>query len=313
MKKTTIYCTLFFILAAIQTLQAQQKFGINTATPAAFFHIDGQKNSSTTNNNDIKDDVFVTTDGNLGLGVLSPKTKVDLRNSQNNDNILGLGTTSQTAIQAGSGALRYDNTNGIQYSNGTDWVTVTDNSVAKTVVAATKSTWSTTTAGDVYCYNGGYNANQSLIPNRAPCYIRQWTTKYDNAAGGGTFNATTGQFTATRASVFTATFTFALQAAAVSSLTENANQVEAIWRHIRGNTEINSVKCANTYASNSSGNVRLGSSCTANFDLEVGDIIRPELWIDVSAGTGATQSNANKRQFDISNNGAYNNLTIIEN
>ena len=294
------------------TVAQQNNVGINTAAPLTKFHIDGQKNTTSNTTALTKDDFFVTSNGSIGIGVSEPKVRLDLRNLENTDGIIAIGNSTQTAAEAKPGALRYFTNNELQYSNGTEWVTVANSSTTKTVVAATKDTWGST-AENVFCYGGGFNSNQSLIPNRAPCYIRLWSVKHDNNAGGGAFNNTTGQFSASRAGVFTATFTFALNAANVNANPSDANQVEAIWRHLRNGIEINSVKCANTYASNSTGNVRLGSSCTASFDMQPNDVIRPEIWIDVSPTSGATQAASSKRQFDISNSGAYNNLTIIEN
>ena len=309
--KTNSFFILLFTVTSIVCF-GQNNLGINTSNPLTKVHLDGSNNTTSTANSVTKDDVFITNTGKIGAGVANPITRIDLRNSENTNNIIGIGSTTQSAADVGPGTVRYTPTNGLEYSNGINWITVTSITTPKTIIAATKNTWANNT-DNVYCYDGGFNGNQSLIPNRAPCYIRLWTNKYDNLAGGGTFNATTGQFTASRNAIFTATFTFALEPNTIGALSENTNQVEAIWRHVRNNIEINSVKCVNTYSSNSTGNLRLDSSCTANFDMQIGDIIRPELWIDVSTGTGASQPDNSKRRFDISNNGAYNNLTIVEN
>lgn len=285
---------------------------VGQKAPLGKFHVDAQKNTSSATNALLKDDLVITEEGKMGLGTSTPSTRVDLLNTENKDTALGLGKTSQTAAEADAGAIRYDANNGIEYSNETDWIKIAGESTQKTIVATTKDTWGSS-AANAFCYNGGFNSTQSTLPNRAPCYIRLWTSKYSNTTAGGTLNAETGQFTANRDGIFTATFTFALQAAPLAASTDNANQVEAIWRHIRDNTEINSVKWANTYSSNSNGNILLGSCCTANFDMQKNDIIRPEIWMDVSNGANSNQTANQRRQFDVSNNGSYNNLTIIEN
>lgn len=308
--KIILTTTITFLLF-LSPLIGYSQVGINTNTPLGVFHVDPKKNSASNNSDLLKDDVIIDNEGKLGLGNSQPISRVDLRTNENNERIIAIGNTNQSASIAGKGAIKYTNST-LQYSNGTNWINLATAPQIKTVVAGTKDTWGSN-ANNLYCYSGGFDTNQSSIPNRAPCYIRLWSIKYINSENGGTFNAETGQFTAKRNGVFTASFTFTLSSNKIEASSGNANQVEAIWRHLRNGTEINSVKCANTYSSNSTSNVKIGSSCTANFDMQPNDVIRPELWIDVSSGSGNNQDNNQRRVFDISNNGAYNNLTIVEN
>lgn len=57
------------------------------------------------------------------MGIANPVTKVDLRGAGNSANSVGIGQTTQTAADAGAGALRYSPFNGgrIQFSEGTVW------------------------------------------------------------------------------------------------------------------------------------------------------------------------------------------------
>lgn len=310
MKNIFLVSTLLF---GICNINAQNKVGIDTANPLGTFHIDGSKNTPAVSPTDsqLSDDFIVTSTGAVGIGVLSPKTKVDLRNISNTDNAVGIGNTTLTAPAAGKGAMRYNGTV-LQYSNGAEWVNVTPVPAIKTVVAATK------TSQTVSCYalGGVPPGTYSGVPHRTPCYITDWGSKYNNSTDGGSFAPATGVFTANRAGVFTATFTFALAPGKVKALAIDANQVEAIWRLRDGSgTELNSVKCANNYPSDSraldidSGSAPVGSSCTASFYMTAGQTIRPEVWIDLDPVVVTPKS------FNVtgaSGNSYYNNLTIVE-
>ncbi|WP_139262133.1 hypothetical protein [Dysgonomonas macrotermitis] len=53
--------------------------GINTQNPQGIFHIDTKSNTSGSSN--ISDDILVDSNGNLGIGTLTPKAKVDVNGS----------------------------------------------------------------------------------------------------------------------------------------------------------------------------------------------------------------------------------------
>jgi len=315
MKKTIpIFLTVISVVC-FSTIKAQNSVGIDTANPLGIFHVDGKKNTAASSPTDaqLSDDFIINAStGTIGIGVLLPKTKLDLRNGMNTDNAIGIGNTTLTAAQAEKGALRYNGTI-LQYSNGTEWVNITPVPAIKTVVAATKTTQ------PVYCYAaGGVSVgNYNGIPHRTPCYITDWNQKYNNSTVGGTFAPSSGVFTANRNGVFTATFTFALASGKVRAFSADANQVEAIWRlrDSLGN-ELNSVKCANNYPSDSRstdtgrGSVPVGSSCTASFYMTAGQTIRPEVWIDLDPDLAASKNfNVTAGSSGVS---YYNNLTITE-
>lgn len=58
--------------------------GINTTNPRALFHIDGLGNNNTTGapaGAQVPDDVYVTTDGYIGLGIVAPTAKLEIRSA----------------------------------------------------------------------------------------------------------------------------------------------------------------------------------------------------------------------------------------
>ncbi len=58
------------------------QIGINTETPLAVLHIDGNSdNSATPTPSQILNDVVITSDGNIGIGTLTPSVKVDIANT----------------------------------------------------------------------------------------------------------------------------------------------------------------------------------------------------------------------------------------
>ena len=153
------------------------------------------------------------------------------------------------------------------------------------------------------------------IPHRTPVYITKWQKKYETTDKGGAFDASKGVFTAKRDATFTATFTFALENGRILSNSVDTNQIEAIWRvYDENGKEINTVKCANAFPSDSrqnqssSGDVKAGSNCTGSIFLRKGQKIRPAVWIDLDPDKN--------KMFDLSKsngNSLYNNLTIVEN
>ena len=311
---------LYITILLISALNLNAQVGVNTEAPQGIFHVDGQGNTPATGatTSELIDDFVVEANtGNVGIGTNAPQVKLDIRNTSGNS-ALGLGNTTLSASSAAKGAMRYNGTN-LQYSNGTEWVNMVQTLPVKTVFIATKTTNTT------YAYEpGGHsctNCNVNGAPHRTSAYLTEWTQKYNNSTAGGSFDAATGVFTANRSGTFTATFTFSLESGRIwawqgSGNAIDTNQIEAIWRvyDTNGTTEINSVKCANTFPSdsrlnqNDAGNARAGSSCTGSIYLHAGQKIRPALWIDLNPN--------GPKLFDLtlaSGSSVYNNLTIVEN
>ena len=101
-----------------------------TAPASTAWYLSGGTNDAGSNKSDA-----IYRSGNLGLGVSSPATRLDVR-ATSGDGAIGVGTSAQTAANAGAGALRYSTTSGgtLVYSNGTSWNTLSS-TVQKSLVS----------------------------------------------------------------------------------------------------------------------------------------------------------------------------------
>ncbi|PXV62120.1 hypothetical protein CLV62_12275 [Dysgonomonas alginatilytica] len=68
---------IIFLLAVMLTGTVYSQVGINTENPLGIFHIDPQGNTTSAGVN-ISDDIFVTKEGKVGLGVSVPEEKADI-------------------------------------------------------------------------------------------------------------------------------------------------------------------------------------------------------------------------------------------
>ncbi|NDW10818.1 hypothetical protein [Dysgonomonas sp. 520] len=73
MKKSSLILLIFL---AVTALKAQ--VGVNTENPQGIFHIDGKRD--TNGNTNVADDVVVTSDGNMGVGTVSPSNTLEINN-----------------------------------------------------------------------------------------------------------------------------------------------------------------------------------------------------------------------------------------
>ncbi|WP_426481076.1 hypothetical protein [Chryseobacterium sp. R2ACT005] len=187
MKKTVLAITLFpaFVLGQV---------GINTQNPKAIFHIDGSKDnpsSGTLSALQQKNDVVVTSAGQIGIGTILPEASSVLDMSTINDKgfitpkISLTSNTDQTTITSpatglmayntGAGALSYK---GYVFWNGSEWRTLDGKSLKSGTIGSLTCnnvtlTPNSYTAGNAYSGtmevpytggNGGVYPSQTIGP-----------------------------------------------------------------------------------------------------------------------------------------------------
>ncbi|MCW3160514.1 hypothetical protein [Chryseobacterium oryctis] len=272
----------------------------------------GGSNPSTANALEVNttEKFIVDKTGKVGVGVASPKVGVDLRNGANGS--MAIGMTTQTAAEAGAGAMRYNPSPAIgvqgyvEYSNGSVWVPILPYGKPRIIVMAEKTNNNCTVFEPGLFPVGDYTNG---IPGRSATYLTSWTEKLDSDSGQprSNFDQTTGEFIAPRDGVYFATFTFAL---APSQINTNwgPNQTEAIWEvRNSSNTVTQRIKTNNGYPQDTGiapNAVIAGSACTVSVYLNKGDKLRPFVWINVAWDSDSPRP--------LLNTGGYNVLTIVE-
>ncbi|MCW3160515.1 hypothetical protein [Chryseobacterium oryctis] len=277
MKKNLLYKIVFVSLLFFVIIISGQ-VGFQTSIPLRSFHIDGANdNLSTPTAPQILNDVVVTSNGNLGVGLIDPKTKVDIR-STDQKGIIGLGTSTQTAAQAGAGAIRYSTGNVIQYSDGVGWHSLPMTLPPKALVLANKS------------------STQSLA-NNATTAVTGWSVVSDSQSD---FNATTGVFTARRAGFYIVSFNVTL---ADANIAQNS-RIETIIESSTATNNIQTYRSVNSYPAwdvNIVSNI-VGGNCTAIFNLPASGTIQFKVYHNFGGARG----------IDTSNSGTNNSISIYE-
>lgn len=188
-KKVNIIYKLLACILIMSTGNLVAQTGVLTHNPSTPLHIDAaDDNAATITSVQANNDVVVTSAGNLGIGVLAPVTKVDLR-SGDQKGIIGVGTNAQTPAAAGAGAIRYNNSGYLEYSDSNAWIPIP-------IIAPPKVSISGTTK------SASYN-----ISNNTSTRIRTWTVDGDTT---GAFSGTNNEFTAPRAGFYLVTFSITL-------------------------------------------------------------------------------------------------------
>lgn len=295
--KNALFLTLGISVFLSDQVQAQISIGSNNPDPANAVEVNSVEK------------FIIDKTGKIGVGAAAPKMAIDLRSGSNGS--MAIGMTTQTAAEAGAGAMRYNPNPAIgvqgyvEYSDGSVWVPILPYGKPRIVVMAEKTNNNCTVFETGLWPIGDYTDG---IPGRSSTYLTSWTEKLDSDSGQprNNFNPATGEFVAPRAGVYFATFTFALAASQINT-SFGQNQTEAIWEvRDSSNNVTQRIKTNNGYPQDTGSSpnaVIAGSACTVSVYLNAGDKLKPFVWINVAW-------DPDKRP--LLNTGGYNVLTIVE-
>lgn len=279
-KKINIAYKLFAGILVFSAIKTTAQIGFYTATPAQPLHIDaGKDNGSAPDATKISNDVVITAAGQIGVGILNPITKVDLRSS-NDQRIIGLGTNTQSPSAAGGGAIRYNASGFLEYSDGEQWIALPLTAPTKALVNASKG-------------------SAQSIATAASTVITGWTETVDLGAGAnGDFDPVNGVFKAPRDGFYLVSFNITLA-------TGNIPKNTFIETAIESNQSTNNIpvfKTVNSYPAFQAGAVSnyIGGNCNAIFNLKKDDTIK----FSVKHNIGSARNTLNDSKL--------NNLSISE-
>ncbi|AZA84148.1 hypothetical protein C1637_16805 [Chryseobacterium lactis] len=272
---TLLACILFFSSGKINA-----QVGFFTDSPAQPLQIDAAKdNGKSPDASKLSNDVVVSSTGNLGLGLLNPITKVDLR-SPDNKGLIGLGIGTQTPAQAGPGAIRYNAGGFMEYSDGEQWIALPLTAPTKALVNASKS-------------------SAQSIGSNTTTYISGWTETVDlGTTPNGDFDPSSGTFTAPRDGFYLVSFNITL---ANGNIPKNTF-IETAIESDRSIENIQIFKTVNSYPAFQAGAVSnyISGNCNAIFNLKTGNTIK----FSVKHNIGSSRNTLN--------DGKLNNLSISE-
>lgn len=274
------------LMSIMTSFKLTAQVGVYTKTPSenSRFHVDAANdNEVTPTTSQIANDVVVTKEGHLGVGMLNPVTKVDLR-SADEKGVLGLGGTNQLPAEAGAGTMAYDsNSKLLSYSDGEKWHKISTSPPSKAIVLANKTT------------------NQSVLQNNVSQYVTNWNKLQDD---DNNFNANTGIFTAPADGFYVVSFSVTLEKASIAK----NSLIETIIESNSNVENIQSFRSINSYPADYTGIIiiegfknQVGGNCNAIFNLKAGNTIRFRLWHNL----GGTRS------LDVTDN-TRNSISIYE-
>ena len=181
----------------------------------------------------------ITRTGNIGIGNIWSIAKVDTRTNPTSttdpgSGFIGIGTTATSAAGAGAGAIRYSTSSGgvVEYSNGTNWNTLTSTVQRANVYASRLSATE-------------FDINNNTLSNEFGNFTM------NVGSGTSNFNATNGVFTAPRTGLYNVSAGMSFQLLQASSsgvlhfLVIKNGSIEACNQAIPINFPINAVMSAN--------------------------------------------------------------------
>lgn len=272
--KRYIYSVLILFLLSSVVVFGQT--GVQTKQPQGVLHIDGKKdNASVPTQNQRKNDVVFTEDGYLGVGILNPDTRVDIRSGEQTS-IVGIGQTSRTAVEVGAGVLRYNEADDMmEYSDGLNWYPLSDMPPPKAVVVATKTSTQT-------------------FANNSGTTITNFNTVEDNY---NAFNNSSGVFTAPREGYYYVSLNYTLS----SGVVNNNSYIESVIVSSNSQNNIKEYRGLNSFPgfhTNYDPQIEVAGNATALFYLKEGDTVHFSIYHTLG-GPKTNTGNANENRISI--------------
>lgn len=282
-KKCKYLAVMFVLLSLPIELVYAQNVGINTLNPMATLDILSLGDSGLTENIRISNSnntnlLTVLDNGYMGLGITSPAVRLDLRADLAGNNIIGIGNTNLAASAAQAGAIKYvSDTKELQYSDGSQWLILEADMVRDCVIADN-------------------SRNLMVCRDNATTQLGNWNIKYDPT---GTFNPSTGVFTAPKTGLYTATFSVHM---AITSV-KGGSYLEGQWIASNGKT----IKCTTSFPL--PGSFMAAIICSGTIFLDAGDTLYPQVFHNTGTDKhlriyGDTPGNPNS---DLN----FNNISIV--
>lgn len=273
MKKELYSILILFLISSVVVFG---QTGVQTKQPQGVLHIDGQKdNSGVPTENQRKNDVVFTEDGYLGVGILNPDTRVDIRSGEQTS-IVGIGQTSRTAVEVGAGVLRYNEANDMmEYSDGLNWYPLSDMPPPKAVVVATKTSTQT-------------------FANNSGTTITNFNTVEDNYDA---FNNSSGVFTAPREGYYYVSLNYTLS----SGVVNNNSYIESVIVSSNSQNNIKEYRGLNSFPgfhANYHPQIEVAGNATALFYLKEGDTVHFSIYHTLG-GPKTNTGNANENRISI--------------